>query len=221
MFFSVLSIAVCLGWTAQARAFWTDGGQSGGAAEQLGLMLGTGADSLDPAAIPVAAPAQEKVLPPVESNAKDVKLSSDQMEKLLSLAQYADDNRLGGITKGLVITIHRFETRWRNSELYAINLTVRGVLSLNYERFTLYPDGTVDNKVLSAAANEVGEEVPMDKNMEALLMKEVAFWTDHETKRGRYPPNPKPEPSDYDYERPAAGYPPAGGYPQIPVWPGP
>lgn len=36
-FAGVLSAAVCLGWTGQARAFWTNGGQGGGALEQLGV----------------------------------------------------------------------------------------------------------------------------------------------------------------------------------------
>lgn len=37
IFAGVLAAAVCLGCAARARAFWTDGGQGGGALEQLGL----------------------------------------------------------------------------------------------------------------------------------------------------------------------------------------
>lgn len=40
MLTGILAVAVCAGWTVSARAFWTDGGQAGGALEQLGVSAG-------------------------------------------------------------------------------------------------------------------------------------------------------------------------------------
>lgn len=59
IFAGALAAALCLGRAAPARAFWTDGGQGGGALEQLGLSTDVKDEAPLPVPEAVAGPAQQ------------------------------------------------------------------------------------------------------------------------------------------------------------------
>lgn len=122
----------------------------------------------------------------------EIKLSAFQMERLLNLARYVHDNKPDGIQHGHIFMVHRFEVAGDNLadgsfRLKSIILTWNN--GFFYELFTLYPDGTADNKV----GIGYGRSTYLDKIKVGTLMEEVALWVDYETKRGRYPPNPRPK----------------------------
>lgn len=92
----VLAAAVCLGSTVQARAFWTEGGESGGALEQLGLAAG--ADDND---VPVPAPAViESGSAGYIGDVQEVKENFEKLERLYGSGRIPTMKEFTGMKMG-------------------------------------------------------------------------------------------------------------------------
>lgn len=109
-----------------------------------------------------------------------IKLSPAQMKRLLSLAQYAHDSKLGGgiRTRGHDLEFEEGKGADSGFQLKRIRLSTPDSIE-----FTVYPDGSVDNKVTIGHTTEYNEFCTttngLHKDRVDILMKEVDFWMNY------------------------------------------
>lgn len=201
----VLAMAVCLGCTAQARPFWLDGGQGGGAVEQLGISeentvfpafptpittSAAGGDAAGAAGQPVARIA----------GTREIDLTPLQMEKLLTLARYVygRDSGKHSITLGHTFSTHELEADGNISadggfQLKSIRFRKHDGISDHtsqpyYSEFVMHQDFTVDPEVTRRNYYTGAAEIRPLRNEELkILMTEISIWLDEGGKWVKYP----------------------------------